>query len=288
MTGTNDPDGKHGGPVITNREQMYGWETYPERLERSGISWRVYHALDDYDINVLKFFQQYQSAPITSALYENALRNRSFESMLADFRSGNFPQVSWICAPAAYTEHPSFMPAAGEYYTCQILAALMSNPAVWSRTAFFLTYDENDGQFDHVAPPVPPPGTPDEYVEGLPIGLGFRVPTLVVSPLSRGGFVCGETFDHTSILRFIETRFGVEVPNLSRWRRETCGDLTSAFGFGQPADASLPVLPETVAALQVAEHNAKTLPPPLPPRTQTMPKQEPGTRPRRAKSSTSS
>jgi phospholipase C len=200
--------------------------------------------------------------------------------MLADFRSGNIPQVSWICPPAQYTEHPDYMPAAGEDYTNQILSALMSNPGLWSRTAFFLTYDENDGQFDHVAPPVAPPGTPGEFVDGLPIGLGFRVPTLVISPFSRGGYVCGDTFDHTSVLRFIEARFGVEVANLSKWRRETCGDLTSAFNFGKPPDPSIPALPETANAVEVAEHNAKTLPAPAPPRSQTMPQQEPGTRPR--------
>jgi phospholipase C len=286
MTATNDPDGKFGGPVIANVEKPYGWETYPERLERAGISWRIYHAFDDYDINVIKFFRNFHDAPAKSSLYENAMRDRSFASVLADFRSGNIPQVSWICAPAAYTEHPSYMPAAGEHYTAQILAALMSNPALWSRTAFFLTYDENDGQFDHVAPPVAPFGTPGEYIDGLPIGLGFRVPTIVVSPFSRGGYVCGDTFDHTSILRFIETRFGVEVPNLSRWRRETCGDLTTAFGFGQPPDFTIPAFPETANALQVAEQYAKTLPRPQPPRAQTMPQQEPGSRPRRGGATT--
>jgi phospholipase C len=285
MTATNDPSGKGGGPVITNREITYDWETYPERLERAGISWRIYHALDDYDINIVKFFKRYQTAPATSSLFENALRNRSFESVLADIRSGNIPQVSWICAPAAFTEHPEYMPASGEWYTSRILAALMSNPALWARTAFFLTYDENDGQFDHVAPPVAPRGTPGEEIGGLPIGLGFRVPTIVVSPYARGGYVCGDTFDHTSILRFLESRFGVEVPNLSRWRRETCGDLTSAFGFGQPPDVSIPALPETDDALALAEVNAKTLPPPAPPRKQTMPVQEPGMRPRRPSTS---
>jgi len=281
MSATNDPNGRAGGPVTWNNEIMYRWETYPERLERAGISWRVYHELDDYDLNVLKFFQAYQSAPRTSPLYDSALRNRSFESMLDDFRTGNFPQVTWICPPAAYCEHPDYMPAAGADYTARVLAALMSNPAVWARTAFFLTYDENDGQFDHVAPPVPSPGTPDEYITGVPTGLGFRVPTMVISPFSRGGYVCGDTFDHTSILRFIETRFGVEVANLSAWRRRTCGDMTTAFGFGEPADFSIPVLPQTADTLALAEHNAKTLPAPAPPTTQVMPKQEPGTRPRR-------
>ena len=136
------------------------------------------------------------------------------------------------------------LPAAGENYVRQILEAFWSNPKLWSRTAFVLVYDENDGLFDHVVPPTPPTGTPGEFVDGAPIGLGFRVPCLVISPFSRGGYVCGETFDHTSTLRLIETRFGVEVPNFSRWRRETSGDLTRAFGFGTTADVSIPNLPQ--------------------------------------------
>ena len=99
-----------------------------------------------------------------------------------------------------------------------------------------------------------PPGTPGEYLTvpdvtsnsgGIngPIGLGFRVPMMIISPFSRGGFLCSDVFDHTSFLRFLETRFGVEVPNLSAWRRENTGDLTSAFNFVQaePAKAKLRV-----------------------------------------------
>jgi phospholipase C len=103
----------------------------------------------------------------------------------------------------------------------------------------------------------------------------------VISPFSRGGFVCGQIFDHTSTLRLIEARFGVEIPNLSRWRRETCGDLTAAFGFGEPVDFSVPALPETAMALARAEANAKLLPRPEGPIRQVMPVQEPGIRPRR-------
>jgi phospholipase C len=129
---------------------------------------------------------------------------------------------------------------------------------------------------------VPEPGTEGEFVDGLPIGLGFRVPCLVISPFSRGGYVCGHTFDHTSTLRLIEARFGVEVANLSKWRRETCGDLTAAFGFGEPPRADVPALPETEQALRLAEERAMSLPPPVVPDVQAMPRQEPGTRPRRA------
>jgi phospholipase C len=155
-----------------------------------------------------------------------------------------------------------------------ILEAMGSNPATWARTAFIIVYDENDGLFDHVLPPTPPPGTPGEYIGGMPIGLGFRVPCLVISPLARGGYVCSDVFDHTSTLRFIERRFGVEVPNVSAWRRATCGDLTSAFGFGQPADLSVPTLPRTDATLAMVEHTVKSLPRPTVPTVQAMPAQE--------------
>jgi len=156
----------------------------------------------------------------------------------------------------------------------RILEAFWSNPTVWSRTAFVLVYDENDGLFDHVVPPTPPPGAPGEFIAGMPIGLGFRVPCMVVSPFARGGFVCGDTFDHTSTLRLIESRFGVEVPHLTPWRRETCGDLTTAFGFGAPADTSVPSLPETADALRVVEQQIRGLPGPSVPSLQVMPKQE--------------
>jgi phospholipase C len=87
-------------------------------------------------------------------------------------------------------------------------------------------------------------GTP--AIQG-PIGLGFRVPMLLISPFSRGGLVSSDLFDHTSVLRFLETRFGAEVPNLSAWRRATVGDMTSAFNFGK-TDTSIPTLPATSPA----------------------------------------
>lgn len=281
MTGTVDPTGAGGGPAVDNRIRRYRWETYPERLERAGISWRVYHDIDDYRCNVCRFFTQYHKLPKTSPLFENALRDRPFYELLWDLRTGNIPQVSWIVPPSSVTEHPDYLPAAGEHHTSQILAALWSNPGLWAKTAVILNYDENDGQFDHVAPPTPDPGTAGEFVGDQPIGLGFRVPCIVISPFSRGGYVCGATFDHTSTLRLIESRFGVEIANLSQWRRETCGDLTAAFAFGASPRFDVPPLPETLVPLQLAEERAMSLPPSAVPAEQTMPKQEPGARPRR-------
>jgi phospholipase C len=282
MTGSINAGGGNGGPQIDNRiRQSLSWESYPERLERAGITWRIYHDLDDFNCNVCKFLTQYRQAPPGSALGHNALRNRPFYELLYDLRMGNIPQVTWIVPPSYLSEHPDYLPAAGEHHTQQILSALWSNPTLWARTAFIIHYDENDGLFDHVPPPTPEPGTPDEFVSHAPVGLGFRVPCLVISPFSRGGYVCSETFDHTSTLRLIETRWGVEVANLSAWRRATCGDLTAAFGFGEPPRLDLPSLPDTGLVLARAEDEAMTLPPPAPPTAETLPGQEPGARLRR-------
>ena len=278
MSASIDPDGKRGGPVTRNVRARLAWETYPERLERAGVSWRIYRPESTprfrIGLDVIMHFASFADAPKTSALYQNAAQVRSVPTLLDDIRRGNLPSVTWIVPPYAACEHPDALPAAGEDYVRQILEAFWTNRRLWARTAIVIVYDENDGLFDHVVPPTPPPGTPGEFVDGTPIGLGFRVPCLVISPFSRGAFVCGSTFDHTSTLRLIEARFGVEVPYLTRWRRETCGDLTAAFGFGALPDASVPALPETSANLRLAEERARTLPAPAVPRVQTMPKAE--------------
>ncbi len=131
-----------------------------------------------------------------------------------------------------------------------IISTLTGNPALWAKAVLFATYDENGGFFDHVAPVTAPPGTPDEY------------------------------FDHTSVLRFLETRFGAEVPNLSAWRRATVGDLTSALNFREP-DRSIPVLPSTLPAIpQILAECAISLAGTVPyqvPNPQSAPTQETGT-----------
>ena len=123
---------------------------------------------------------------------------------------GTLPQVSWVLAPLVASEHPPAPEIYGEVVAAHMLNALVSNPAVWSKTALFITYDENGGFFDHVPPPVAPPGTAGRIADRQPAarrrrpasparsGSGFRVPMLVVSPFSRGGFVCRDMFDHTS------------------------------------------------------------------------------------------
>jgi phospholipase C len=260
MTATIDPSGKAGGPVVASagsprQPPRLHWTTMPEQLESRRISWKVYASPDATNLdgdNTLLFFEQYHR---DAALGAKALTPTFPADFEADVAAGALPQVAWLISPVLQLEHPAQSPPAyGEYAVSRMLAALWGRPELWARTAVFVTWDENGGFFDHVKPPTPPRGTKGEYLTGAlppeaggvrgPIGLGARVPTLVLSPFSRGGFVCSDVFDHTSLLRFLETRFGAEVPNLSRWRRKTVGDLTTAFDFARP-DPSIPGLPPT-------------------------------------------
>jgi phospholipase C len=320
-TGWDGNDGKNGGPVIANDELGYGWMTYPERLEKAGISWKIYQDvgnglnaaggwgftsdayIGNYGDNSLLYFFNYRNAAPGSPLYERAVTGTSvatgggfFDILADDVQHGRLPSVSWIAAPEAYTEHPAWPAGYGAWYTAGVLDALTSNPDVWSKTVVLITFDENDGFFDHVVAPYPnvgglaghstvsvehelfngTAGTPggSSGVAG-PYGLGVRVPLLAVSPWSRGGWVCSEVFDHTSLIRFIEARFGVHEPQITPWRRAVCGDLTSAFDFASASD-HVPKLP-SVAAYKPAG----TAPPPYhptPPPKGKVPSQEKGVR----------
>ncbi|MBF6052189.1 phospholipase C [Streptomyces eurocidicus] len=218
--------------------------------------------------------------PADRTLYRRALHRgapgSTATAFAADVAAGTLPQVSYLVPSAADSEHPgSSSPVASASIVYKVLDALGRNPEVWRHTALFLTYDENDGFFDHVPPPVPPAGTPGEFWQGRPVGLGVRVPMLVVSPWSLGGYACSEVFDHTSIVRFLERWTGVREPNVSAWRRTVCGDLTSAFDFtrGRP-------LPSVTAPGGIPPFTGRWSP--EPPAEQRMPRQEPGTRPARA------
>lgn len=278
MTGTIDPNGLAGGPVTDNSlSRPYSWTTYPERLQAAGVAWKIYQqASDYYNLNPLRWFTQYMNAQPGTPLYDRGLVlvPNLLTAFLSDVTNGTLPQVSWIIPPWSLSEHPPFSPNNGQLLTKQLLDALAANPAVYSSTVFILTYDEEGGFFDHVPPPVPPPGTTNEFVNGLPIGLGTRVPAILVSPWTRGGYVCSQVFDHTSIIRFLEQWTGVPEPNISAWRRQVCGDLTSAFDF-TVADTNYPVLP-TLALLNCLGNVT-----PVPPAQQTPPVQEAGTNLRR-------
>jgi phospholipase C len=264
ISATIDPGGTAGGPVVEtfgDRIAEYGklsWPTMPERLQAGGVSWKVYNdRLAELALSPLPYFKAFTD-PLSvkgADLVGRGLTPNYPDDFAQDVRSGKLPSVSWIIPPLAECEHPAAPPEYGEYLVHNVLSTLVSNPAVWAQTVLFVMHDENGGFFDHVPPLTPPPGTEGEWLTGNlpaaaggitgPVGLGFRVPCLVISPFSRGGYVCSELFDHTSLLRFIETRFGVEVPNLSPWRRSVTGDMTAALALSRPPEASIPALPPT-------------------------------------------
>ncbi|MCP3728200.1 phospholipase C, phosphocholine-specific [Paraburkholderia sp. CNPSo 3272] len=252
-----------------------------------------------------------------SPLYKgigNTMPDGGFLQALAnDIAAGQMPQVSWIVSPGAYSEHPgSSTPGQGAYYLQLLLDTLTANPDVWSKTVLFVNYDENDCFFDHMPAPNPPspngngtyagkstvttqyeyftlPNPPGDSSplapDGQPYGPGPRVPMFVVSPWSTGGFVNSQVFDHTSVLRFLEQRFGVRETNISPWRRAVFGDLTSCFNFSNPNDTAVGPLPaptKSAADAQSAQQSALGAVPVPSVASQTMPKQSLMARPSRA------
>jgi phospholipase C len=288
--------------------------TFPEQLQAAGVSWQVYtnnqvgdsgsfpdFFLGDFGDNPLWFYQQFNTTNSRNG-GTGALATRGavtpwqtdagapalsqthaayvLSSFINDVKNNKLPQVSWIVAPAGYSEHPAFTPDFGAHYVNTVLQTLFSDPELWKSTALFVTYDEHDGFFDHQLPPFPETSVTDEFIGGLPIGPGTRVPMLICSPWTRGGYVDSNVYDHTSVLRFLTAWTGVKPANVTSWRESVTGDLTTAFDFRRPdfsIPRNIPTLAQTWALTQLT--GGSTAPPAE--GAQKMPAQEPGTRPHR-------
>lgn len=353
-TGSNGPTGDNvavtvnefnGGADVGPSTEGWTWETYADRLQAAGVSWKVYQNIpDNFGCNQMMSFRHWRAemekmpagrqvsntnAPGFNPPYDPAIDDRYspfakgfcntmadggfLQSLRDDVQNGRLPEVSWIIPPAEFSEHPGpSSPAKGGWYVQAILDALTSDPEVWSKTALIINYDENDGFFDHLPPPTAPSRNPDGTVagkstlsdaqmafeyhdyqpatprqparDGRPYGPGPRVPMWIVSPWSRGGWVNSEVFDHTSVIRFLEARFGVMEPQISPYRRAVCGDLTSAFNFATPNANPLPELAgRTTRAEATSLTAAQQAMPRIPvPATPELPVQDAGTRPSRA------
>jgi len=286
--------------------------TYPELLQAAGVSWRVYTNdqvgdsgsnafLGDYGDNPLWFYQQYNTSNSrkggTGALATNgavtswqtasgapAMSQTHAAYVLSEFidavNANTLPEVSWIVAPAGYCEHPSYTPDYGAHYVNTVVQTLFSNPDVWNTTALFVTYDEHDGFFDHQLPPFPETSVTSEYISGQPIGPGSRVPMLICSPWTTGGYIDSNVYDHTSMLQFLAAWTGVKPANVTSWRSSVVGNLTAAFDFENPnftIPSNIPTLAQTWALTQLT--GGSTTPPAE--GKQSMPAQESGTRPHR-------
>ncbi|HVS94882.1 MAG TPA: phospholipase C, phosphocholine-specific [Puia sp.] len=245
------------------REELPKWT--PENFERLSETeknlYRKAFAINDGDPDYHRLETlRYEEDGVQREL--NVPRGDILHQFRQDVDKGTLPAVSWLVGPENFSDHPT-APWYGAWYVSEIMDILTKNPEVWKKTIFILTYDENDGYFDHVPPYVAPDpkdpatgkcsagiDTTVEYIrretelrQGVkpkeareaPAGLGFRVPMIVASPWSRGGRVCSQVFDHTSVFRFVQTwlnqkkRAGIAENNVSLWRKTVSGDLTAVF-----------------------------------------------------------
>lgn len=185
------------------------WPTIVDLLDAHKISWKCYNlgigtgtSLEDF--NVLIYFKRWQKDPRL---------NFTEDDYQADLRAGTLPQVSFLITEYLVSEHPPADIQMGQSKMAEVINALIASK-LWQSSALFFTYDEGGGFFDHIAPP-----QVDAY------GMGFRVPTLVVSPWARRGYVSGQLYEHSSLLKFIERRFG--LPSLA--------SVNHAFDSATPA-----------------------------------------------------
>jgi phospholipase C len=288
-------------PCVDDTEPVPGWDwiTMGEVLEAANISWKVYQQADNFDDNGFAWFRTFQNATAGNPLYDKGLARSvdMIQDLENDLAAGKLPQVSWLVGPANVSEHASYHPSAGEDFSARILARIQAHPEVYAKMAFILNYDEGGQFYDHHWTPNVPLNPPQDgqstvttqgevweggpYGAKVPIGPGFRVPLLVVSPWSRGNIVVSEFFDHTSVLQFVEERFNVSLPTISPWRRVVTGNLLSAFDFDHP-DYSWPNLPNTSKYPNRSNKECNDLPPPQVPAKQSFPQQETGVRISRA------
>ena len=303
-----NPDDSNGTADMDHDTKTFSpftWTTYAERLEAAGVAWKLYQEYDNFGDNPLAFFRQFRALDKTSSFYKRArawaagsnaynIRKSHGEYLLAEMeeaiKAGKLPQVSWVVTSTMLSEHPAgSSPAYGEIFISNLLAMLAKHPDVWAKTVLFINYDENDGLFDHMPLPVPAispamgestVAAAGEIYHGVPFGLGPRVPMTIVSPWTKGGFVDSELFDHTSVLRFLEARFGIKETNITPWRRAVCGDLTSAFDFSSAHEAWDFDLPDTSFYAQQIDA-AQDLPLTKPVYGAPLPHQEKGQRPAR-------
>jgi phospholipase C len=327
----------HNG--LSDNNAYWTFPTFPEVLHKAGVTWKIYQDLagatfspdfgdgtgnsfaGNFTDNAVLYFNQYANSAPGTPLFDNgctgtqiinsipsasappaawlAWADSQFDQFRNDVQNGTLPQVSWVVAPAGYTEHSDWPLNYGAWYISQIFDILVSNPEVFSKTVFIINYDEADGSFDHIVPPFPAQtggnGASTVSIENEivttstpngPIGLGTRVPFIVVSPWSKGGYVNSQVFDHTSTIQFIEKRFGVFEPNISPWRRAVAGDLTSVFNFASPNRQNHVHLPDTSVFLppvaELAGGSVNDFIPSVNTVLIGVPQQETGVRPARA------
>jgi phospholipase C len=218
---------------ITNTTTLSTLPTIWDRLAAAGLDGRYYYS----DIPFLALWGP-KYLPISHPVAQ----------FLADAQAGDLPEVAFVDprfvdedSGTSGDDHPHADIRNGEVFLATIYNAVISSPD-FENTVLVINYDEWGGFFDHVPPPtapIPPATAAAGDVDGR---LGFRVANLVVSPWARSGFVSHEVFDHTSVLRMIESTFGLQPLTM---RDATANDLSLVLDFRRRE--SVPPLPIVIA-----------------------------------------
>ncbi|GJN69914.1 non-hemolytic phospholipase C precursor [Purpureocillium lilacinum] len=257
----SNPDGS-GGIIIDNSATPgceaprlncfpFVWKTFPEYLEDAGISWQVWQDLDNFEDNMLAYFEQYQLAKNGSALRTKGNSYPGLDAFYKAAADGTLPQVSWIVGPQELAEHAPNQPVDGAWLQKKVVDAITSSPK-YHETVLIISYDEQGGWADHVVPQAPDRDAAGEWMMDpynqygiVPVGPGWRTPRTIVSPWTRGGNVFTERADHTSDIMFVEQWAaaqgykGVYSKELTQWRRDHMSNLVNAFDFTH-SDTSCP------------------------------------------------
>jgi phospholipase C len=194
------------------------WKYYAPGYGQDGYVWSSYDAIDQ-----IRNTSQWQAHVV------------DYTQFIHDAASGNLPAVSWLVEPADVSDHPRHSVCAGENWTVEQMNALMNNPSLWATTAIILTWDDFGGFYDHV---VPPQG-PNSQIE-----YGFRVPTIIISPYAKAGFIDHTLYSFPSMLKFVEDIFA--LPSLGNLDNQA-NDMFAAFDFNQ----------QPLPPLVLAQHTCK-------------------------------
>jgi phospholipase C len=203
----------------TQQSPCFDFPILGDELNAAGISWKYYI---DGGTGVLAVIRHVRNGPMWT------LNQGTTAQFLHDVQTGQLPAVSWVIAPYQQSEHPPNSICAGDNQAAQYLNAIMQGPA-WNSTVIFVTYDDFGGFYDHV----PPPQLDQE-------GLGPRVPLLIISPYAKRGYVSHTLYEHSSMLKFIETRYLLHALTA---RDAAASDMLDSFDFAQPPQPPL-ILPQ--------------------------------------------
>jgi len=225
--------------IITKQFPCFsGVKTMAESLDNAAVSWKYYappNTDPGYIWSTFDAISDVRNGPDWNKVVDTS-------KFISDIQKNQLPAVSWVITPSWQSEHAYQSTCEGENATVTELNALMNNAALWNTTAVFIIWDDFGGMYDHVPPP-----DLDTF------GLGPRVPLLVISPYARKGYISPTRYEFSSVLKFIEERFG--LPALAP---RDANDISDSFNFSQTPLPPLILAPRQCPLLSATQASVGT------------------------------